>query len=76
MLVMYPDPPGYVLIKAMLLPWIMLILRASCSEVSPKRFSVLIGREHAILEISADTFKLPMEIPDPAWLQTKFSTKA
>jgi hypothetical protein len=65
MLVTYPDPPGYVLINAMLLPWIMLILRASCSKSVPKRFSVLIEREHTMLEISADTFKLPMEIPDP-----------
>lgn len=29
-----------------------------------------------ILAIDADTFRLPIEIPDPAWLQTRFSTRA
>lgn len=29
-----------------------------------------------ILAIDADTFRLPIEIPDPAWLHTRFSTRA
>jgi hypothetical protein len=29
-----------------------------------------------MLDISAETFRLPIEIPEPAWLQTRFSTSA
>lgn len=29
-----------------------------------------------MFDISAETFKLPIEIPEPTWLQTKFSTSA
>jgi hypothetical protein len=37
---------------------------------------VVCSRARTILEISAETFKLPIDMPDPAWLQTRFSTKA
>jgi hypothetical protein len=34
------------------------------------------GRGLTILEIAALELRLPIEIPEPTWLQTKFSTKA
>lgn len=34
------------------------------------------GGIRTMFDISAETFKLPIEIPEPTWLQTKFSTRA
>lgn len=59
--------------NAMLLPAMMEMLRA-CYVVSfiDKNVDVSL---HTTFEIAALTFRLPIEIPEPAWLHTKFSTR-
>jgi hypothetical protein len=61
--------------KAMLLPWMMLMFLA-CYDGKTIFDNIPSEKLLTMLAIDADTLRLPIEIPEPAWLQTRFSMSA